>query len=69
MGLSHSVSDHSLFVHHHGNNTTYILLYMDDIILAKSSCTLYESIMAQHSSEFSMKDLSPLIYFVGISVT
>ena len=69
MGFSHSISDHSLFIYHHGNDIAYILLYVDDIILAASSDTLRESIMAQLSSEFSMKDLGPLSYFLGISVT
>lgn len=69
IGFSHSISDHSLFIYHHGNNIAYILLYVDDIILAASSDTLRESIMAQLSSEFSMKDLGPLSYFLGISVT
>jgi hypothetical protein len=62
------MSDHSLFIYHHGNDIAYILLYVDDIILAASSNTLRQSIMAQLSSEFAMKDLGPLSYFLGISV-
>jgi len=31
--FSHNISDHSLFIYHHGNDTTYILIYVDDIIL------------------------------------
>ncbi|CAJ2672156.1 unnamed protein product [Trifolium pratense] len=68
MGFSHSMSDHSLFIYHHDNDIAYILLYVDDIILAASSNTLRKSIMAQLSSEFAMKDLGPLSYFLGISV-
>jgi hypothetical protein len=59
------MSDHSLFIYHHGNDIAYILLYVDDIILAASSNTLRQSIMAQLSSEFAMKDLGPLSYFFG----
>ncbi|CAJ2636366.1 unnamed protein product [Trifolium pratense] len=69
MSFSHSVSDHSLFIYHHGNDIVYILLYVDDIILDASSDTLRSSIMAQLSSEFAMKDLGPLSYFLGVSVT
>ncbi|XP_062103153.1 uncharacterized mitochondrial protein AtMg00810-like [Humulus lupulus] len=47
----------------------YILLYMDDIILTASSDTLHKSIMTLLNSEFSMKDLGPLSYFLGIAVT
>jgi hypothetical protein len=69
LSISHSISDHSLFIYHHGNDTAYILLYVDDIILTASSDALRDSIMSQLGSEFAMKDLGPLSYFLGISVT
>ncbi|KAK4358278.1 hypothetical protein RND71_023888 [Anisodus tanguticus] len=46
-----------------------ILLYVDDIILTASSDALRQSIMTMLSSEFAMKDLVPLNYFLGIVVT
>ncbi|XP_056687829.1 uncharacterized mitochondrial protein AtMg00810-like [Spinacia oleracea] len=52
-----------------GNDMAYILLYVDDIILATSSDTLRKSIMSLLFSEFAMKDLGPLSYFLGIAVT
>lgn len=64
-----SRSDNSLFVYHHGNNMAYLLLYVDDIILTCSSDTLHKSIIDLLSSEFEMKDLGPLHYFLGIDVT
>jgi hypothetical protein len=69
LGFSHSVCDNSLFTYHSGDDTAYILLYVDDIILTASSDTLRKSIMSKLSSEFAMKDLGPLSYFLGISVT
>jgi hypothetical protein len=47
----------------------YIPLYVDDIILAASSAALRQSTMSKLGSEFAMKDLGPLSYFLGISVT
>jgi histone deacetylase 1/2 len=47
----------------------YILLYVDDIILVTSSDDLRKSIISLLSSEFAMKDLGPLSYFLGIGVT
>jgi len=47
----------------------YVLLYVDDIILATSSDDLRQSIISLLSSEFAMKDLGPLRYFLGIAVT
>ncbi|XP_021741338.1 uncharacterized protein LOC110707619 [Chenopodium quinoa] len=47
----------------------YILLYVDNIILAAFSADLRKSIIVILSSEFAMKDLGPLSYFLGIVVT
>lgn len=47
----------------------YILLYVDDIILTTSSEALRRHIMSILASEFAMKDLGPLHYFLGIVVT
>lgn len=69
IGFSHSRSDHSLFIYRKGKDITYLLLYVDDIILTTFSDQLHQSIMALLDSEFAMKDLGPLIYFLGIVVT
>jgi hypothetical protein len=47
----------------------YLLLYVDDIILTTSSDNLRQSIISLLSSEFAMKDLGHLSYFLGITVT
>ena len=69
LGFSHSTSDHSLFIYRQGTSMTYILLYVDDIILTASSDELRKSIITLLSSEFAMKDLGQLNYFSGIAVT
>ncbi|KAK4366366.1 hypothetical protein RND71_014246 [Anisodus tanguticus] len=69
IGFSHSRSDHSLFIYHRGTSLAYIMLYVDDIILTTSSDKLCKSIMSLVNSEFDMKDLRPLSYFLGIVVT
>ncbi|XP_055826452.1 uncharacterized mitochondrial protein AtMg00810-like [Solanum dulcamara] len=48
---------------------TYILLYVDDIILTTSSDHLCKHIMALLSSEFAMKDLGHLSFFLSIAIT
>lgn len=69
IGFSHSKSDHSLFIYRKGNDMAYILLYVDDIILTASSDALRQSIMSLLASEFAMKDLGTLSYFLGLAVT
>ena len=50
----------------HGDDTAYILFYVDDIILTTSSHNLRDTIIAALRSEFSMTDLGPLNYFLGV---
>lgn len=69
IGFTQSTSDHSLFIFCRGKEMAYLLLYVDDIILTASSDSLKQSIMSQLSSEFAMKDLGPLSYFLGIAVS
>jgi hypothetical protein len=69
LGFIAARSDPSLFVLHSGNNTAYLLLYVDDIVLTASSVALLQQLQHRLFAEFSMKDLGPLHYFLGISVT
>ncbi|KAI3518158.1 hypothetical protein L1887_06607 [Cichorium endivia] len=69
LGFRHSSSDHSLFIYQHGGETAYLLLYVDEILLTTSSSALKTRLMSQLAKEFAMKDLGPLSYFLGISVT
>ncbi|XP_062200157.1 uncharacterized mitochondrial protein AtMg00810-like [Phragmites australis] len=67
---THMTSDHdpSLFIYRHGNNTVYFLLYVDDIVLIASSLTLLRQVISSLDHEFSLKDLSDLYFFLGVSV-
>lgn len=60
--------DPSLFVLHNLEGIMLLLLYVDDIIITGDNVILFNSIIAQLSSEFSMKDLGNLHYFLGIEV-
>lgn len=60
--IHHSSCDHSLFIYTHKRDTTYLHLYVDDIILITLLATLKQCIMTCLSGEFAMKDLVPLNY-------
>ncbi|XP_022030942.1 uncharacterized mitochondrial protein AtMg00810-like [Helianthus annuus] len=47
----------------------FILLYVDDILLITSSNALRGQFRGLLSNEFAMKDLGPISYFLGVSVT
>ncbi|GJZ04066.1 ribonuclease H-like domain-containing protein [Tanacetum coccineum] len=58
---------------HHvlGSSASPAMLYesVDDIILTASSSALLQQIISSIHTEFSMTDLGPLTYFLGISAT
>nr|GEV68198.1 ribonuclease H-like domain-containing protein [Tanacetum cinerariifolium] len=53
----------------YGIDISYLLLYVDDIVLTASSKGLLQRIIGSLHYEFAMTDLGPLNYFLGISVT
>nr|GEX26061.1 ribonuclease H-like domain-containing protein [Tanacetum cinerariifolium] len=67
--LLQNKADSSLFIFHKGLDTTYLLLYMDDIILTASSTSLMQRIISLLHAEFAMTDLGPLNYFLGLQLT
>ncbi|GJR57528.1 ribonuclease H-like domain-containing protein [Tanacetum coccineum] len=69
VGFHHSRCDTSLFIYQQGTHTAYLLLYVDDIVLTASTTAFLQQIISSLHQEFSMTDLGPLNYFLGISVT
>nr|GEX48276.1 ribonuclease H-like domain-containing protein [Tanacetum cinerariifolium] len=53
----------------YGPDTAYLLLYVDDIIPTAYSTSLLQRIISLLHVEFSMTDLGPFNYFLGISAT
>jgi hypothetical protein len=68
LGFAEAKSDTSLFIYQRGSNTTYLLLYVDDIILTASSTGLRQRIVSALLQEFVMKDLGELHHFLGMHV-
>nr|GEV48499.1 ribonuclease H-like domain-containing protein [Tanacetum cinerariifolium] len=69
VGFSLSHCDLSLFIYQHGFEVAYLLIYVDDIVLAASSMDLLQCIISSLHKEFDMTDLGALNYFFGISAT
>jgi hypothetical protein len=63
-----SLSDTSLFIYHHSNDISYLLLYVDDIFLTASSQPFLDHIITLLCSEFPMTDLGLLLQFLNIAV-
>lgn len=67
-GFICSVKDPSLFIHNHGKTIIYLLLYVDDMVLTGNDAATIQKLMSSLSSEFRMKDMGALSYFLGIQV-
>ncbi|AAD21687.1 Strong similarity to gi/3600044 T12H20.12 protease homolog from Arabidopsis thaliana BAC gb/AF080119 and is a member of the reverse transcriptase family PF/00078 [Arabidopsis thaliana] len=67
-GFVCSKSDPSLFVCHQDGKILYLLLYVDDILLTGSDQSLLEDLLQALKNRFSMKDLGPPRYFLGIQI-
>jgi hypothetical protein len=68
MGFLPLQADVSLFHYRNGSITMFLLVYIDDIIVASSSPTAVTTLLCDLKDDFALKDLGPLHYFLGIKV-
>jgi histone deacetylase 1/2 len=69
LGFTSSKADTSLFIFHHDGMTIYMLVYVNDIVLAGSSATAIECLVQTLARTFPIKDLGCLDYFLGIEAS
>jgi len=68
LGFVPSKADTSLFYYNRGNHSIFVLVYVDDIIVASSSQDATKALLKDLQGEFALKDLGDLHYFLGIEV-
>jgi hypothetical protein len=66
LGFTTSKADISLFLYKKGAITMFLLVYVDDIIVASSSSSVIDALLRDLNDDFALKDLGPLHYFLGI---
>jgi histone deacetylase 1/2 len=69
LGFASSAADTSLFIFCRHGVTIYMLVYVDDIVIASSTTAAADSLLRQLKLSFPVKDLGPLHYFLGVEVT
>ncbi|KAI5315074.1 hypothetical protein L3X38_044250 [Prunus dulcis] len=69
LGFENTYSDSSLFVKHVGHEIVVLLLYVDDIIITGSASGAITQVISALTTEFDIKDLGLLHYFLGIQIT
>jgi hypothetical protein len=62
------MANSSLFFYSDNKCTTFVLVYVDDIIMTNSSSVFTDTLVARLNQEFSLKDIGDLHYFLGIEV-
>nr|GEX07499.1 retrovirus-related Pol polyprotein from transposon TNT 1-94 [Tanacetum cinerariifolium] len=68
LNFEQSKSDYSLFTYQKAGVYVAILIYVDDIIIVRDNSEKIQQIKQQLDDEFSIKNLGPLKYFLGIEV-
>ncbi|OMO97226.1 Reverse transcriptase, RNA-dependent DNA polymerase [Corchorus capsularis] len=67
-GFKNSVVDTSLFIYQSGTKIAYLLVYVDDLILTGNDSNFLADFSQALTSQFSLKYLSQLHYFLGIEL-
>lgn len=67
-GFRNTKSDSSLFVLMNKDHITFLLIYVDDIIITGSNSKFLKSFITQLNVMFALKDLGSLHYFLGVEV-
>jgi Reverse transcriptase (RNA-dependent DNA polymerase) len=68
IGFAASNYDPSLFISHSHDHTTMLLIYVDDILITGNNPSHVNQCISHLQTAFSLKDLGPLSYFLGIEV-
>nr|XP_016490484.1 PREDICTED: uncharacterized protein LOC107810237 [Nicotiana tabacum] len=67
-GYQQSNVDHTLFIRHQSGKVTLLIVYVDDIVMAGDDKEEIVRLKKLLASEFEIKDLGKLQYFLGIEV-
>jgi hypothetical protein len=68
IGFNPTRSDSSLFIFKDGSQLAYLLLYVNDMILTTSSTSLLGVIISRLQSEFAVKDMGTLWFFLVVGI-
>ncbi|XP_019055546.1 PREDICTED: uncharacterized protein LOC109115717 [Nelumbo nucifera] len=64
-----SVVNPSLFIYHKDSVVLYVLVHVNNILLIVSSSSALDDLVATLGRAFSLKDLGPAQYFLGMEIT
>ena len=65
--LTQSAKDPCLFIRKDNSNILYVLIWVDDIIVASSNNHILQEFKCNFAKNFKIKDIGPLSWFLGIA--
>lgn len=68
LGFTRSKHDYCLYVRACGDDTVYIVVYVDDLLIAAGNETDIERVKIKLMQEFEMTDMKQLHHFLGIKI-
>lgn len=68
LGFRRSEADYCLYVRIDSRGTVYLLLYVDDLMICGDNEVVLQELKEKLSSEFRMKDLGNVEYFMGLQI-
>jgi hypothetical protein len=69
LGFRTSIADAGLFIHEEGNKKTYLLIYVDNILVASKNMEEVQHMKQIMGSIFDIRDLGEAKYFLGMEKT
>ncbi|KAK4268343.1 hypothetical protein QN277_025013 [Acacia crassicarpa] len=67
-GFQNACNDISLLFFRTKNILVFILIYVDDILVTGNNSSFVQKFIVQLNNVFSLKDLGPLYYFLGLEI-
>jgi hypothetical protein len=67
MGFESATSDTSLYIQAAGNEKTYVLVYVDDLLIIGRASAV-QTVKKQIAAKFKVKDAGEGTYFLGMSI-
>ena len=68
LGLKPTMCDNCVYVLREASTTVYVLLYVDDLLLASDDLSRLQSIKNELSQRFKMKDLGEAHFILGLQI-
>jgi hypothetical protein len=68
LGFTRSKEDHSVYFKLIGDHLSYLVLYVDDMLLIGNNKEIIQDVKTQLSSKFDMKDLGASNFILGFKL-